>query len=595
MQTVLIIEDNDSLRADIVNFISFSGFNAIDAANGLDGIDQAMEHLPDVIVCDILMPDVDGYEVLSELRLNSTTATIPFIFLTALSERASVRKGMELGADDYLTKPFTFEELLSAIKVRLDRRTQFENERFRTLLRDMIRSHDQERRNLAATLDDDVIQRIGSLRFALEAYMQMPHDVALLQAKEAINLLDNLIAQTNRLVYSLHPALLEHMGLLPALLRYFNEIQQSRGLEVNFQHSRLDRRLAADLETAIFRIIQEALVNAADHADVSSALVSISLDEDTIYLQVEDQGKGFELEPTLRSQLCRGLLEMRERTLSLNGSLVIESNPRSGTSVKASLPAVALPPRPVSATTAADWLNLPPPALIAAAPRAAVEEPGRIRVLIADSQPLVRTALQTVLNAQDNITVVGESGNGAEALALARRLVPDVLIIDRMLPEMTGLELAEEISVQQPQTKVLLLDSSGDEAFLVEAWKAGIAGYTLKSSSTGDLLDAVGEIVRGKRYVSPTLSRQTIEMYLDRASTSEGEMLSYWSLTPREREVLRLVAEGYRNSEVAEVLVLSVRTVETHRANMMRKLDLHSRADLVRFAMQHGIVPLTRP
>jgi two-component system response regulator NreC len=213
-------------------------------------------------------------------------------------------------------------------------------------------------------------------------------------------------------------------------------------------------------------------------------------------------------------------------------------------------------------------------------------------IVLADDHRIVRQGLRALLQAEPDLRLVGETGDGLEAVQLARRLQPDVVVLDLMMPSINGLEATRQISESCPQTRVIILSMHADEAYVLESLRNGAAGYVLKDSSADDLVRAVREVVAGRRYLSAPLSERAIEAYIQKAR--ETPLDPYEKLTSREREVLHLAAEGHSSSEIAERLSISSRTVETHRANMMRKLDLHSQTDLIRYALKRGIIPMEK-
>ena len=212
-------------------------------------------------------------------------------------------------------------------------------------------------------------------------------------------------------------------------------------------------------------------------------------------------------------------------------------------------------------------------------------------IALADDHIVVRQGLRALLETEPDFRVIGEVGDGLEAVHLVERLQPDVLVLDLMLPGLSGLEVTRLVHRGSPQTRVLILSMYADEAYVLQALKNGAAGYVLKDSSAADLVQAVREVARGRRYLSPPLSERAIERYAQKAETSTQED-SYEMLTTREREVLHLAAEGHTNAEIAARLGISPRTVETHRANLMHKLGIHTQTDLVRYALRRGIVPM---
>ena len=211
-------------------------------------------------------------------------------------------------------------------------------------------------------------------------------------------------------------------------------------------------------------------------------------------------------------------------------------------------------------------------------------------ILLADDHHVIRQGLRSLLGAVPGFCVVGEAGDGLEALQLIESLQPDVLVLDLRMPGLSGLEVARQTSQRSQSTRVIILSMHDNESYVLEALRHGAAGYVLKTSSADCLVEAVRQVSMGRRYLSPPLTERALEAYVGRAR--EAPLNVYETLTAREREVLNLVAEGYTSAEIADLLSISSRTVGTHRTNLMRKLDLHSQADLIRYALRRGIPPM---
>jgi DNA-binding NarL/FixJ family response regulator len=211
-------------------------------------------------------------------------------------------------------------------------------------------------------------------------------------------------------------------------------------------------------------------------------------------------------------------------------------------------------------------------------------------IVLADDHHVVRQGLRVLLEGQPDFQLVGEAGDGLEAVQLTERLKPDVLIIDLMMPSLNGLEATRQLGQRSPHTRVVILSMHANEAYVLEALRNGAAGYVLKDSSAADLVHAVREVVAGRRYLSSPLSERAIAAYIQKAS--DVALDPYEMLTNREREVLHLAAEGYTNAEIADQLSISPRTAETHRANLMHKLGLRTQTDLIRYALRRGILPM---
>jgi two-component system response regulator NreC len=211
----------------------------------------------------------------------------------------------------------------------------------------------------------------------------------------------------------------------------------------------------------------------------------------------------------------------------------------------------------------------------------------RIRVLIVDDHTIVRSGVRLLLEGEPDIDVVGEALDGREALDVVQALRPDVVLMDIAMPVMDGLEATRQIKSQWSAVNVLVLTMHRSDDYFFEMLKSGASGYVLKSAETGELINAVRVVARGEVYLYPTMARQLVRDYVSRVG---GSHESDVPLSPREREVMRLLAEGYSNKEIAETLVVSPSTVHTHRSNLMSKLGLSSRRELIRYARKHGLL-----
>jgi DNA-binding NarL/FixJ family response regulator len=213
-----------------------------------------------------------------------------------------------------------------------------------------------------------------------------------------------------------------------------------------------------------------------------------------------------------------------------------------------------------------------------------------ISIVIADDHLIVRQGLHALLEAEPDLNVIGQTGDGLEAVDLVKRLNPDVAVLDLMMPGLNGLEVARQLSKMTPRTKIIILSMYDDEGFVLEALSNGVSAYVLKDTGSADLINAVREVICGHRYLSPSLTDRAIDVY--EQMTKQGTMDKYETLTTREREVLHLSAEGLTNNEIAHRLGISIRTAETHRSKLMHKLDVHTQADLTRYALRRGIIPM---
>jgi len=208
----------------------------------------------------------------------------------------------------------------------------------------------------------------------------------------------------------------------------------------------------------------------------------------------------------------------------------------------------------------------------------------RIRILLADDHAVVRQGFKMILDAQPDMEIVGEAGNGREAVDLVEKLKPDVIVMDVAMPELNGIEATRRVTQSVPHARVIALSMHKDSVYVREVLRAGARGYLLKDSGAGDLVSAVRAVARGEGYLSPGVSNAVLDDYR-RHVTNPIDLLS-----SREREVLQMLAEGKTNKEIATILNLSVYTVDAHRGRIMEKLNLHSINELVRFAVRNGMI-----
>jgi two-component system response regulator NreC len=213
----------------------------------------------------------------------------------------------------------------------------------------------------------------------------------------------------------------------------------------------------------------------------------------------------------------------------------------------------------------------------------------RLRIVLVDDHTILREGLRALLSAVPNFEILAEAADGREAVRCVEKLGPDLLLIDLSMPRMSGMDAISEIKKRFPATKIIALTVHKTEEYLMATLQAGVDGYVLKDATHDELVMAIHNVMAGKPYLSPGISGKVIEGYLE---GKEGSLsVSSWQkLSQREREVLKLIAEGYKNKEIAEDLCISLKTVEKHRANLMKKLDLHNAAGLTVYAMEKGIV-----
>jgi two-component system response regulator NreC len=213
-----------------------------------------------------------------------------------------------------------------------------------------------------------------------------------------------------------------------------------------------------------------------------------------------------------------------------------------------------------------------------------------VRILLADDHKIVRDGLRALLENQPGMSVVAEADNGRATVRLARSLLPDLVIMDIGMPDLNGIDATRQITSELPRVKVIALSMHSDRRFVVQMFRAGASGYLLKDCAFEELTRAVQAVLKNQTYLSPAVAGPVMEDYIHQLSTAPGG--DYSVLSPREREVLQLLAEGKSTKEAAALLCVSVKTIETHRQQIMNKLDIHSIAELIKYAIREGLTTL---
>jgi len=218
--------------------------------------------------------------------------------------------------------------------------------------------------------------------------------------------------------------------------------------------------------------------------------------------------------------------------------------------------------------------------------------PGLLTIILADDHALVRAGIRTLLEKLPGVKIVGEAGDGRETIALVQQHSPDVVVMDISMPGLNGFDATARITREYPATKVLILSMHTGEDYVLQALSAGATGYLLKDAATNELGLALNAVRQGETYLSPTISKEVLARYEQLAQDPRAEAAK--TLTPRMREILQLIAEGRSTKEIAFLLNLSVKTIETHRMHLMARLDIHEVAGLVRYALRHGLISVER-
>ncbi len=348
---ILVVEDHEPLQLAIQSILEAEGWQVATASDGLEGLEVMAEARPDLILADISMPRMDGWAFYSAVRARREWVAIPFIFLTAKTRREDILKGIELGAEDYITKPFEPEALVIAVRARLKRAealrqvTEAEFDRLRQQIiavpRQLLEAQEIERRRIARELHDEIGQLLTGLKLTLD---MVRHDPAAAESitgclSHAQSLVDELLSRVREMSLELRPAMLDNLGLLPALLWHFERLATLAQLQVEFKHIGIEqRRFPPEIETTAYRIVQEALTNVSRHAQVSKATVRIWAMTDVLGLEIEDLGIGCEVAAVLEAPYSTGISAMRERAFLMGGQFTLESAPGQGTRIQVELP-----------------------------------------------------------------------------------------------------------------------------------------------------------------------------------------------------------------------------------------------------------------
>ena len=351
-----------------------------------------------------------------------------------------------------------------------------------------------------------------------------------------------------RLAVELRPAVLDDFGLVAALERLIEGFAEQSEIRVDFHSALGELRLPTEVESTLYRVVQESLTNIVKHADAHNISVSLARRESTVAAVIEDDG--VRVRPASRA---RGERRSHRHARA------------AGAARRATGDRVAARSRHYGSGRGAPLLS--------------------IRVLIVDDHAVVRSGLRLLLAAEKDIEPVGEAGTARDAVFQSRALKPDVILLDIVMPEQTGLEVLPQLKHENPDAKVLVLSMQDEPRYVREAFGAGASGYVLKDAADNEVVAAIREVAVGGRYVNPDLGARLVAADAEAARLAEEDPLS-----DREREVLRLLALGHTNQEIAKMLYISVRTAETHRAHIMQKLRLQTRADLVAYAIERGLL-----
>ena len=419
----------------------------------------------------------------------------------------------------------------------------------RDALRRIVDAQELERRRLARELHDETGQALSSILLGLKALEEkVESEVARAAVSDVRELVVATLHDVRRLAVELRPKVLDDFGLVPALERLTEAFGEQTGIRVRFESGLGPERLPAEVETALYRIVQESLTNIVKHSRARNVSVVLIRKPGAVAAVIEDDGQGFDpafgARGRLRSRGDAGARRPARRPASDRVGRGGRGDARRGGS------------------------------------------PGMsVRVLIVDDHAVFRAGLKLLIDAEDDLEAVGEAGTARDAVFQARALKPDVILMDVVMPDQSGLDVVPTLLHERPETKVLVLSMQDDPQYVRQAFANGASGYILKEAADTEVVAAIREVAGGNNYVHPAVGARLIAAETEEAKRAEEDPLS-----DREREVLRLLALGHTNQEISAQLFISVRTAETHRAHIMQKLRLSSRAELVRYALEQGVL-----
>ncbi|MDM8520032.1 response regulator [Anaerolineales bacterium HSG6] len=577
---VIIIDDNvvnikvarENLRRD--------GYEVMVARDGETGLERIVYRLPDLILLDVMMPGINGFETCRRLKATANARSIPVIFMTALSDTSNKLEGFDAGGVDYITKPIDPPELLARVKAHLtistlqkrlqERNQQLEQEaaEHQQLSAHLINQQREvgmleERERLSAELHDNLGQLLAYTNMQAQAVHEQ---ITRNQVTQALVTLRDLIEVTQstqegvrQFILGLDSTLSDaEDSFVEGLERYIDEFTARYSLRVtlNLPPNLPKQSLPPHSTRHLLRIVRELLINTIKHAQAQQVQVIVNSLGDQLQVLLIDDGQGFDYEAfrqsTTHTRPHFGLQMVQDRIAQLGGRVEFRSQPNQGTTVVIYLPLITKIDDSVTG----------------------------LRVLLVDDQPLFINGLRNLLQAR-GVTVVGEAHNGHDALTQTRKLQPDLIFMDIHMPECDGLTATQQIKAEFPDIKIIILTISADETDLANTLKAGAIGYLLKNVAADKLFESLMAAQAGTAPISPELTGKLVRQ-LSAPSQSTPP------LTPRQLEILALIRQGLTYKEMADRLMVSQNTIKYHVKQILNQLGVNKRTEAVAQAVQHG-------
>jgi len=429
----------------------------------------------------------------------------------------------------------------------------------RALTAQLARAQEEERARIAAQLQDLIGHRIVALQEnADKVRASLPPDDPLAgTVAESAALLNETRQLVSSLAMDLDLKVLDALGLGQAMRQYIERVYASSTCPVSLRISGREHRLPTEIEQVVFRSLQEILSNVLRYAQATKISVSLHVGAKSLRLSVQDNGRGFD-RAALPAGMGESLANLRRQMEAVNGTFSLSSAPGEGTTIVLHL-----------------LFRLPKPTQL------------QVPVMLVHSHEVIRHGLRLALAESGEFTCVGEAADGQSALHQVELSQPELVLMEVQLPGISGIEVARQIASRFPQVRVIVLSYTADETYMEQALQAGARGFMLVSDGNQQIIAALQHVRHREVFVSPAMADAW-----DRWKARAAPSTPFDLLTPREREVLQLIAAGYPNRLIAEELGISARTVEVHRRNLKAKLKYKNSAQLIQLAIRHGLVSL---
>ena len=571
-KVVVTIEDEPRILEEIVDFLEWKNFKVYGATDGRTGLDLILQFRPDVILCDIMMPEMDGHAVLAEVRRHSDTATIPFIFLTARVSMEDLRMGMTAGADDYVTKPFVFPDLLQAIESRLSLKQLRDLELYRTFSHQLVKSQERKNQNIAESLHDRLLLPLARAKLMMSLSQSLTERQFEQACDDVRVVIEEGMQEVDHLIDRLHPKLIYQLDLTYMVAWQIELFKQSLRSDVSAQLEPLTVAVDDQTKLTVFRIVDELFQNCQRHAQPDTVNVFLQESGDELLLGYEDDGVGFDLSEMYGQGT--GLVLVHEYVQALAGEIQITSAVGAGTQIEIRFPLET------SRRQAELYLN----ESLGVSDLRQLGEGSRIRLATAVKRGVFYAGLQHVLATQTDLKI-DHVGEWSFAEGFEPEKEADLLLVDSSILNQAGLTMLVKTIKLMPGLRVVAVVNPYTISYLSYLLAFGIHGVVGYEASISDYIEMVERVMEGDVYVGDPITLPEIRAYQAQFSQKGREQLL---LTPRESEILDLLLQGLRSREIAEQLFVSTRTIEAHRNNIMRKLGAKTQVDLARIALERG-------